>query len=554
MNTHSGFSLLEVLIATAIMLFGVAGYVQLQSHYIKLDHTLNLRQQAVFLANEKLQDLRRFSVLHASAGQISYQNIHTDTGGQIGSGAIAKSLWQSQAQTIPFELHWQVTNMYFVDTDHDALADTWKPEGDANLPQTLPVIAPKKRVQISVAWQDQFGETLSIAMNSEITPIPFARSLHVSNTNIGESKALEVLYEPADNNIDFLHRLTPNLAVQSTAPTIDVVNNEIVVEIEQNRVELLLPEYEKTQVENQLIIGCECRLGTTGFGKTPAMSVLQGNKFVTQQGSEVVKSRGEALPAQHAKCEQCCNDHHDTMATVDTQNYYRLEAGGIHHHYDRIDQNTFIKAINEGDKYQEVCRFKQIDGFYHLAPDLELLSLTEFNVGHLELLSNRNAYTDYIKQLLAAYIRNTASPVPLSGRNIQLPIGQFQLMAFGVYMERLYSNDKAYLNSLIEDGDDTWFSLVPFYDVNMTLLANWYSSDTQRVNILQQAIQTVENVGQDYYASYQRGVIETLASGSSRINVQVSGSNSGLIGHPPLSPYEVLNEHEGSGVEIIIQP
>ena len=554
MKTHSGFSLLEVLIATAIMLFGVAGYVQLQSHYIKLDHTLNLRQQALTLANKKLHDLRRFSVLHASAGQTSYQDIHTDTGGVIAAGTIDLNLWQSQAQTIPFELHWQVKNMYFVDTDNDALPDTWLPEGDGNLPQTLPVIAPKKSLRISVTWQDQFGDTLSVAITSQITPIPFARSQHVVNTNMGIERRLQVFYEPTNNNIDFLHRLTPDLAVQSTTPTIDVINSKVAIEIEQNRVELLSPEYEKTQIESQLVVGCECRLSRSGLGKTPAMPVLQGGRFVTQQGSDVIKGKGVAQPAQHAMCEQCCNDHHDTSATVSTENYYRLESGRAHEHYNRISPNTFTKAINEGDEYQEVCRFKQVDGFYHVAADLVSLSITEFDVRHFELLSNRDAYTDYIKQLLAAHIQNRALPAPPSGRGIHLPVGQFQLMAYSVYLERLYSNDIAYLNTLIEDGDDDWFSLIPFYDVNVTLLANWHSSDTQSVNILQQAIQTVENVGQDYYASYQRGLIETLTLGRSSVNAQMNGSNSGLVGHAPLAPFEVNNVLEGSGIEVVVQP
>jgi len=121
-------------------------------------------------------------------------------------------------------------------------------------------------------------------------------------------------------------------------------------------------------------------------------------------------------------------------------------------------------------------------------------------------------------------------------------------------MERLYSNDIAYLNTLIEDRDDDWFSLIPFYDVNVTLLANWHSSDTQSVNILQQAIQTVENVGQDYYASYQRGLIETLTLGRSSVNAQMNGSNSGLVGHAPLTPFEVNNVLEGSGIEVVVQP
>jgi prepilin-type N-terminal cleavage/methylation domain-containing protein len=554
MKTHSGFSLLEVLIATAIMLFGVAGYVQLQSHYIKLDYTLNLRQQALTLAKQKLNDLRSFSVVHSSAGQKSYQDIQTDTGGDITAGEVAVKLWQSQTQTIPFELHWQVQNMYFVDTDNDLLPDTWLPEGNANLPQTLPVVAPKKTLQITVGWQDQFGEALSVSLHSQLTPVPFTRSQHVVSANIGNNQPLPVTYIPTADNIDVLHHIDSDIAIQGRAPTIDVMGDNIAIKIEQNRVELLANEYERTRLESQLVVGCDCRLTQNGLGKTPAMTAIQGGRLTTRQGQELFKTRGVAEPGQHARCEQCCNDHHDTSGMVNTQNYYRLESGDAHKHYNRISDNVFEEALAEGDEYQEVCRFKRVDGFYHVTSDLVPLTITEFAAQHLAQQNNRDAYTAYVKQVLAAYIQNTALPPPMIGRDITLPLGQFQLAAFGVYMERLYAEDLAHLNTLIANNDERWFALAPFYDVNVTLLADWRSSDTQSVNILQQTIQTVENVGQDYYASYQRGVIENLMLGQSRIYASMNGSNSGLVGHAPLSPYEVLNVKEGNGLEVIIQP
>jgi len=239
---------------------------------------------------------------------------------------------------------------------------------------------------------------------------------------------------------------------------------------------------------------------------------------------------------------------------VNTQNYYRLESGDAHKHYNRLGDNIFEEALAEGDEYQEVCRFKRVDGFYHVASDLVQLTITEFAAQHLAQQNNRDAYTAYVKHVLAAYIQNTALPPPMIGRDITLPLGQFQLAAYGIYMERLYAEDLAYLNTLITNNDERWFALAPFYDVNVTLLADWRSSDTQSVNILQQAIQTVENVGQDYYASYQRGVIENLMLGQSKIYASMNGSNSGLVGHAPLSPYEALNVKEGNGLKVIIQP
>ncbi|MEH6710767.1 MAG: prepilin-type N-terminal cleavage/methylation domain-containing protein [Paraglaciecola polaris] len=554
MKIQSGFSLLEVLIATAIMLFGIAGYVQLQSHYIKLDHTLNLRQQALTLATKKLDDLNSFSVLQRSAGQISYQDISSDTGGLIAAGEISVNLWREQTQTIPFDLHWRVTNMYFVDTDNDDEADTWLPEGNANLPETLPAIAPKKTLLISVSWQDQFGEALEVTLSSQLTPVPFARSAQAANMNLGSDTPLRVIYQPPIDDIDVLHNVSSTQAIQGRAPIIDAVGENITVEIEQTRFEITIPEYEKTNIENQLIVNCNCRLAEPGLGKTPAMTIIESQGLVTKLGQNVIKGRGTAANAQHFQCDQCCNNHHDNPDSVATQNYYRLENGAAHHHYKRLGENSFQEATLAGDEYQEVCRFKQVDGFYHLAADWELLSITEFEIRHLHLENNQNAYTHFIMQRLKAYIQGNGVLPQLGGRDIQLPTGQFQMVGRALYMERLYRHDTEYLNEIIIDGDENWLARVPFYDVNVTLVANWHSSDVQTVNILQQAIQTVENVEQDYYASYQRGVIETLMLGRSRIHASMSGSNSGVVGHSPLSPFEASRTTDGSGIEVNVQP
>ena len=554
MKAQSGFSLLEVLIAIAIMLFGIAGYVRLQSHYIKLDHTLNLRQQALSLAARKLDDLQSFSMLQPSVGEISYQNISSDTGGRIAAGEVLVKLWQSQSQTIPFDLHWRVKNMYFVDTDNDDIADSWLPDDDVNLPATLPVIAPKKALQIIVSWQDQFGESLNVTLNSELTPVPFARSAQVQNTGLGSILPLRVMHQPPTDNLSPLHTLNLTQAVQGIAPAIEVLGDNKMVEIEQTTLELVVPEYQEKYKEAQLMVSCDCRLAENGLGKTPSVTRIEGEALVTQLGQDIVKERGIVADDQHTRCEQCCNDHHDTSGMVDTQNYYRVEDGLKHRHYKRLGENSFQEALLIGDEYQEVCRFKRIDGFYHIVPDWELLAITEFDARHLNLENNRNAYTDFIRQRLKAYIQNSTVTVGLDGRNLNLSLGRFQLAAYALYVERLYSEDKAYLNELIADGDERWLALTPFYDINVTLLANWHSSDNQIVNILQQAIQTVENVEQDYYASYQRGLIETLISGRARVYASMNGSNSGLVGHFPLSPFEALYVVEGSGIEIDVQP
>lgn len=64
----SGFSLIEVLIAFMVIALGSASLVQLHRGYLRQGSNSTQREEAMHLAENKLDDLRTFEVLRTTSG------------------------------------------------------------------------------------------------------------------------------------------------------------------------------------------------------------------------------------------------------------------------------------------------------------------------------------------------------------------------------------------------------------------------------------------------------------------------------------------------------
>ncbi len=71
MYKKNGFSLIEVVVASLLIMLGVTGYATLQTEYVVADAKIKLRTLALHLAQEKLTDLAYFQQLSHSNGNIS---------------------------------------------------------------------------------------------------------------------------------------------------------------------------------------------------------------------------------------------------------------------------------------------------------------------------------------------------------------------------------------------------------------------------------------------------------------------------------------------------
>ena len=171
----NGFTLIEVSVASLIIMLGVTGYVTLQSDYVVADAKINLRGVAMELAQEKLTDLAFFQQLSHLDGMQSYQNITTNLGGTIPAGE-RDIILNSESNLQTFDTQWQVENMFYVDTNYDGMADSWVKENDPFFPVDLPRNVGLKNVSIVVTWIDITGESKQLEMFGSIAPIAQSQS------------------------------------------------------------------------------------------------------------------------------------------------------------------------------------------------------------------------------------------------------------------------------------------------------------------------------------------------------------------------------------------
>jgi prepilin-type N-terminal cleavage/methylation domain-containing protein len=550
-----GFTLIEVLVASLIIMLGVTGYVTLQSQYVRSDAKLNLRNVALKIGQEKLDDLRQFTQLRTTAGEIAFNDIADDAGGTIVSGDVDIILSGDPDNIYTFGRHWTVRDQYYVDTNVDGVEDTWVQLGDADFPVVLPTNAAQKVVEVSVSWTDNEGNINSITLDGNIAPISLGNSYQAKNESDNAKNSPKVNYTPGEAPDVISYELGDGKKVETSKPVPEIENQgeNNIVQFETIKYIELPDETAKLEQEDFLTVSCSCKVAGTGQGLTPSMTVLAGDVLSVDIGQTTTKMTG--VPADNGQpvmCTQCCRDHHDNATMVADETYFRLEGGAAHGHYDRQLDGSFITASSIGDEYDEVCRFKRIDGLFKIYPDWQLLDIIEFDSRFLFVNANLSAYTSYAEGLIEASIKGSAKPSRPAGRNIAVAPGAYQFISRGIYLDRMKSSHLAEVQSKILAGDVDWKAITPFYDINLALLSNWSSSNTSVATVTQEDINSILDVEADFYGTYSRGRVEALADGTSVISVSAYAGNTGITGTYPLSPADAAGAKTDNTVTITV--
>lgn len=551
-----GFTLLEIMISVLIISIGLVSLATLQAKLSSYSATAKQRTLAVNLAEQQLETMQTiYTLASTGAGACTVAPAGFDDLASCTSGVTLT------AGSLPFTMTWAVSE-YVQNPDGTTspftVGSTW--------------IRPDlKLVKVNVAWLDGKG----LAQNAQLVDIIDATAIFNSGrvlARVESNKPPRTPFNPADfpGVVDISIGAEKLKGSTTPEPTIrnqgvNVITNFDVVTYLQSNMQAFLQRREEFKVLNCI---CEMNAGS-GMGREP--TTWNGAEY--ELGAEVSKRTGSVSTLesnQPAACDVCCRDHHDAVGTDTPYDPFRPaftgDTGsftllGDHAHYKIVDGLKVLAG--EGDDYLEVCRYVRKDGFFKLATDLSLENLdvmpeaypvnynAEYSTSVVDFISEFAGQLNpgvYPVTMPDATYQSLAPDIFLSNVGVTKPA-----MSRGIYVDYITPDLLKQVKCLQADGtgtyasycnislDPPWLEILPFFDVDLTALANW-SKGSQAITVTNSPISDIHS------SSFSRGNIglaQTHFNVTTDVTADIELSNSGLTDTNPVDPddeQEAANE------------
>lgn len=559
MKKQNGFGLLEILITLVLLGVGVAGLVSLARNMLSTAREGGRYEIAMRLAESKLDEFRNFNeIRNATPPLTAYKDIST--------GSVSQSLSNDG-----YGVSWTVSNQYLN-------GGVWSMTPPATYPFDYPE---RKRIVVTVTWEDNSGDDRSLELVGAISP---TGSFTSEETGDG-------LVKPRENpKVDYTKGSVPDVVAvalgngsnKETSKPLPHISggssSSRTIQFDTATYQTTGTSSKRQAIQDTATVYCSCT-STGGVAKAylPALpkyietSQVQYWKVGNQLDKSIGALKGNANQ-QETLCSSCCREHYDVNSQGFAGYYSPLNTSRAKYR----DSGGTLVAASSGD-YLDACRFIRIDGFYRPAPDWRLASLTTFSASFLNdttNLANYQAYVGYVvtehaKWQKTAFSGKTDSSwsVPNSSPAIQsfstwlavnrvgsnttalsTSIGTVQLISRGIYVDIMppsYLNDEVFKDNATEPV----LAKIPFQDINMTLLSDWSSSNSNKGAVTSQPIATIVDTDNNYYGTYSRGRLtakSTTYAGSPSTDSPISitarsyQGNSGVVGSPIL-PEDITN-------------
>lgn len=528
-----GFTFVEVLVALVIIAVGVAGLVSLQRTFMQSSVRAAERATALALAQEQLEQMR-FQV---------YSDIASGTDTVVRDDR-------------SYSMQWSVADQYF--------NTTWVTATDPNAPTPLPPQSDAKAVNIQVDWVTRGGDNQTLTLEGWLGRITM-RDGGLMVTAPPPRNEPKVVYNPGAAPEVIAVRLTEDdnaVAYQvkeTTRPTPQVLQQGDKLTVRFDTV--TYDEATQTQrVEDFITINCSCEFtGIEKSGKTPYRLILKDGRLVLDpdSGKDTIKMTGVVAPgvAQPALCTQCCADHHDNYDMVLAGNFFKYDSSrkekGNHRHFRRDESGNLIEANQgAGNDYDESCRMRRVDGFYQMYPDWQLKAITATSASYLVDPIGADTYTQYVRDVVKSLVMGTVQPAPPSGRDVTVTPGSYQMIGRGVYLDHMTPDHESAVRLAILNNEADWISKVPFYEVNLTLLGEWESTNTLAAPVTNEPIETIVDVVNKYYGTYSRGRVDAKEGGTATVTLTANAGNASVLGNQPIHPDEIAQSSSSLNVTV----
>ncbi|WP_404408465.1 prepilin-type N-terminal cleavage/methylation domain-containing protein [Pseudidiomarina marina] len=517
-----GFTFVEVLVALVIIAIGVTGLVSLQRTFMQSSVRAAEHAAALKIAQQRLEELR-FEI---------YADIDSGTDSVV-------------LDDKTYAVSWTVAPQYF--------NGLWRTTGDPDLPNPLPPTPDAKSVNIEVAWQMRGGEDQLLTLEGWVGRIAM-RDGGLAVTAPPPRNEPSVTYNPGAAPEVIAVKLTEDETAtqyqvkETTRPTPTVMQRGDKLTVRFDTV--TYDEATQTQrVEDFITINCSCMF--TGFednANTPHRLMLKDGRLVLDPngGQKTKKMTGVVNPAvsnQPELCTQCCRDHHDNSTMVAEQVVFKHDTNrktnGNHRHFYRDASGNLVEA-NQGSNnvYEESCRMRRIDGWYAMYPDWQFHAVTATSASFLINETGAQTYTQYVRDVVKALVMGNDLPASPSGRDISVTPGSYQLIGRGIYLDDMTDAHLQEVRQSILNNEPDWIAKVPFYEVNLTLLGGWDTTNTAVADVTNEPIQTIVDPEQNYYGTYSRGRISALDGGVATVTMNAALGNASVLGSKPIHPLE----------------
>lgn len=415
---HSGFSLIEVMIAVVVLATGLLALAALQGSLARASGEAKVRGRVAALLSTRMEQLRANQYIGAAT--LANDSCATDLGAGVdwvppsfcteaGLGAITASqqvsTWSSAVGATTFT--------------QGRVPDVGEPEF--------------KRVTLTATWIDASNETHRLAMTSELSALALRDALLPPPPGAGTptGQALVRTDSPVTAGVVPIAIGSGNAtAASNPRPQVLSDRNQSVVGTKFEVITyqgLTGAAVIQRRIETQ-VIKCTCKYGAGGsnlpeiYRKAEWPAIWTGERYDVYAPSPVADAPGKAAASgvvtavsQSDLCQECCRDHHDTAGgTVPKFDPERvITAGQAHAHYSTNNQGDLVVAPNTtNSQYDEACRVIRVDGFWRTAADLYSrhmgLLATEIVDGKpaktgVPIIDAASAYQVFVKDYLTGY-------------------------------------------------------------------------------------------------------------------------------------------------------
>jgi hypothetical protein len=598
-----GSTILEVLIAIMIFVFGMLALAHLQTNLTRSSTDANTRTVATNIGEEILEFLR------------GYRYVESDPDGIIFAFADIDDAFVSA--TIPPRGGINYTPTGFV-TGYNFNAD--RTAVTATYPAIAGTLYDFKRVELTVAWDNnpsfQVDETTqvtntamgtgSITLQQVIPSIPSLASAKVAADDDGKLGHVPTVYTPGLNPDIIALKLSPDKFKESLTPKPEVIRKNDFVEtwFDVITYNLITPDNFFLRREEFLVVSCDCTLrapsGPSGFMPT----TWSGTEY--EEGEFVAKPYGEeASSSQSFYCATCCRDHHDGGAgTTPADQLYdprKTWTAGTsatdHEHYGRdrrgLELGLTDDPVDAGDEYLEVCRMVRKDGFMRVAQDFRQEQFIGLPQSYLADPDNAVEYAEYVIDAIDDFVSDYlgGDPTPsLSAPDEMTPWVRFpaddgsnrfalahaalalpepeneQFVTRGIYIDHITAETATLLDCIApaslggqgktaeECGAEdvtNYLEVFSFFDVQLTWLSLW-EEDVGGIPV------TVTNEALEDENTHSRGFADTTSTLASDVTVNswIHRGNVGISATDPidhfyytdgLTDYDMFVDANGGG-------